>query len=692
MAAAAVAAAGHASSPTAAGARTSSSLLHAFWSHVMKMPMDRQTDAGQKVRTCFQYPGDKVGLRFEYDKFAQQQQQQQHQQQQQLSPKPAHPALSTESNSNGVAVPTVTVAPGLPTSPTTGVTLLVYVDSVVDFCSRAREAGFVVYVEPLVVLEEPCVVRSAVLLDPLGVRVRLMEGDVYGLNKLRARGRLGYVSIPVRDYSAVELCMRFFADVFRPTRAARSSSSILTAANVGLDGTAGATGSLEPAAAVGTAIGTSSKGLFRLVDMERFVSDLRTHVWLANGARKKHVAVCLVHRVQRKPFFGEQDQDDDHDGGGGDEAERAAAAERKRVAALSDANFAAQEAREFAGDETNGGGAISGSSGGNHSAATASNAPSSKVFLGLSFMVPDIESSLAFLRSTDTPAAAAAAAAAAIAAATATLSGASAKYTAVSSSSSPSAAALASAPLGVSGGAQLEVQHLPGFPRFVSFTDASGTLNLELSDGAMLGGGGGGGGAGVTTGAADGGGHGEGDHAAGLGGSASAAAMLIRSNMVRAAQAAAAQAAASMASTRSGAMNPFPPSQPQPAVRRPLPTGTAGLSALSSPSRSPLSSAGGQGHGGDDWSDGEGHDSGRPARSRRRSNRKSGGGSIAGGQGGDGSGSDVDADADEEADEDDNNNSLLSFDTVATAKQIYTGGGTSFGRREKQSHAASRKR
>jgi hypothetical protein len=304
-------------------------------------------------------------------------------------------------------------------------------------------------------------------------------------------------------------------------------------------------------------------------------------------------------------------------------------------------------------------------------------------------MVPDIESSLAFLRSTDTPAAATAAAAAATAAATATLSGASAQYIAATSSSSPSAAALASAPLGVSGGAQLEVQHLPGFPRFVSFTDASGTLNLELSDGAMLSGGGGGGTAIPATGE----GHNINiidDHASGLGGSASAAAMLIRSNMVRAAQAAAAQAAASMATRRSGAMNPFPPSQPQPSVRRPLPTGAAGLSALSSPSRSPLSSAGGQGHGGDDWSDGEGHDSGRPARSRRSSRKRIG--SAEGGQRGDGSGSDVDADEEEADEEDDNNNSLLSFDTVATAKQIYTGGGTSFGRREKQPHAASRRR
>jgi len=44
-------------------------------------------------------------------------------------------------------------------------------------------------------------------------------------------------------------------------------------------------------------------------------------------------------------------------------------------------------------------------------------------------------------------------------------------------------------------------------------------------------------------------------------------------------------------------------------------------------------------------------------------------------------------------DEDDKDDSLLSFDTVATAKQIYTGGSTSFGRREKQTHAAaSRKR
>ena len=41
-----------------------------FYMGVLKMQMDRQIDAGAKVRTCFQYPGDKVGLRFEYDRVS----------------------------------------------------------------------------------------------------------------------------------------------------------------------------------------------------------------------------------------------------------------------------------------------------------------------------------------------------------------------------------------------------------------------------------------------------------------------------------------------------------------------------------------------------------------------------------------------------------------------------------------------
>lgn len=66
-----------------------------------------------------------------------------------------------------------------------------------------------VYVEPAVVSDEP-LVRSAVLLDPSGIKIRLLEGDVYQLNKARARGRLAYVSLPVKEYKQIEQSIQFY--------------------------------------------------------------------------------------------------------------------------------------------------------------------------------------------------------------------------------------------------------------------------------------------------------------------------------------------------------------------------------------------------------------------------------------------------------------------------------------------------
>jgi len=221
------------------------------------------------------------------------------------------------------------------------------------------------------------------------------------------------------------------------------------------------------------------------------------------------------------------------------------------------------------------------------------------LFLGLSFTVPDIEQALSFLRTT--PVGAGAASAAAAGQAGHSGAGGSAPSSAPSGSSSSSP--------------RLEVQHIRGFPRFVSFADPS-QIPLEISDGAMTLGGPGSlssmlaSAAAITTGqggagAMGGGGGGGMAMGVGVGGSATAAAMLMRSNMMRAA--AAATAAAALAD-RSHTDRPVPsPSPSPPSKRAPSAAGSTGrrpppVPAYSpSPDSSRSSSPGAR----DEWSDDE---------------------------------------------------------------------------------------
>lgn len=175
-----------------------------------------------------------------------------------------------------------------------------------------------------------------------------------------------------------------------------------------------------------------------------------------------------------------------------------------------------------------------------------------KLFLGLSFTVADIEQAINFLRTTEVCGVGASGAAAQ------TQGGAAAGAAAGGGGGGSGSPSANGAPN------RLEVQHIPGFPRFVSFADP-GQIPLEISDGAMTLGGAGSWGSATAAltaiqsgpGALGGGGVG-----VGVGGSATAAAMLMRSNMMRAS--AAATAAAALSAQHAPRPVPSPPSRPMP--------------------------------------------------------------------------------------------------------------------------------
>lgn len=112
-----------------------------FWQGALKMPIERHFDAGTRIHVTFQYPGDSVGLRFEMARGG---------------------GLGfSEHRSRTYA-----------TKPVGDVSVIIYVDNVSDVIYRAKELGFPAYIPPF---EPNPLVQAAVLLDPNGIRVRLMQ-------------------------------------------------------------------------------------------------------------------------------------------------------------------------------------------------------------------------------------------------------------------------------------------------------------------------------------------------------------------------------------------------------------------------------------------------------------------------------------------------------------------------------------
>jgi hypothetical protein len=134
---------------------------------------------------------------------------------------------------------------------------------------------------------------------------------------------LGYVSVPVSDYSSIERSVAFYETTFRsspsssstttnvpsPTSRPRrptSSSSVAsrrrssTPSTVSVSGGQTARGPSSMGGSNSGGQGVKKRQSFRLVDVERFVEDLTTYIWMGNGPRASHPALCLLHKTVRR--------------------------------------------------------------------------------------------------------------------------------------------------------------------------------------------------------------------------------------------------------------------------------------------------------------------------------------------------------------------------------------------------------
>lgn len=169
-------------------------------------------------------------------------------------------------NANAAGAAAASAASPLPTSPVSNICILIYVDNIEDFVRRVAESGYIVYID---ITEIRPGVRVAVVLDPSGIRVRLLEGDCYPFNKQKSRARLGYVSIPIKDYYQIEKSVKFYEETFHPK--SNYSHFNITEATTQTANNENKTNSLLPPTPQESLELQKNKTSFRLIDLERFV-------------------------------------------------------------------------------------------------------------------------------------------------------------------------------------------------------------------------------------------------------------------------------------------------------------------------------------------------------------------------------------------------------------------------------------
>lgn len=222
------------------------------------MHLESQAEVGSISRSLFKYPIDTVGLRFEFDRVKK------------------HQQLKKEE---------------FPKAPKGKASVLIYVDSVREFVSRITDSGFQVYVKPIEVNDW---VKSAVVLDPNGLKVRLIETDKVQFNRSKSSGRLGYVSVDVNEYGMIEKAVKFYEESYDAKNTANNSSTQLTTTHHY---------KMRKRHEEQKGKNNFKAKSFRMVDIERFVEDLTTYVWLGNSVRRKTATLCLLHKISRKTIY-----------------------------------------------------------------------------------------------------------------------------------------------------------------------------------------------------------------------------------------------------------------------------------------------------------------------------------------------------------------------------------------------------
>lgn len=263
-----------------------------FWTNIMRMQLLRRVETVARTRIALGYRAEGVGIRFDHDKMLD-------------GPNHKHrsPSLHQFDRRN----------------PSSRVSIVVVVDSLTDIVRRATEQGMGCYIPPTVLSSDTftssggtvaggkekspggdqksaCLTKVAVLLDPNGIRVRLIESEDVPLESERDAGKLAYLSIPFSDPGKIDKSIAFYEGKLAPSSTSTipsTSTSVLPSSSSSVPLAAAAAASpWQPPKRVAPG--------FRVVDSERYTEDLYSCVWLGNASRARTTTLCLVHTIERK--------------------------------------------------------------------------------------------------------------------------------------------------------------------------------------------------------------------------------------------------------------------------------------------------------------------------------------------------------------------------------------------------------
>jgi len=205
------------------------------------MILQLEKDVETEIHLRFVYPNDSVALQYEHERDGEEHK----------HVLPQHPLEDEDT------------------------TIHIYVSNLDERLARIKEHKFHVYIEPM---ELVLGTRAAVVLDPLGIKVRLMENEeqfpvnvVKKNKKLLAHSRLAYVQVSVEDYDQLNAAAKIYEGIYTRLSFFRHDHKK----------------------------GNRMQS-YRPVDMERFVERLTTYLWFGNGMRSETTTFCLVHKCAHR--------------------------------------------------------------------------------------------------------------------------------------------------------------------------------------------------------------------------------------------------------------------------------------------------------------------------------------------------------------------------------------------------------
>lgn len=244
-----------------------------FYTQGLGMVVDKVQEVGQRMQIVFCYTNVEVGMLFECERTSQQ-----------LASRRTNGMLPSSSSSSS---PPGAAQQRARAPIAADANMLIYVNELGWVVENLRARDFWIRIDPF---EAQPGVRTAVVVDPNGVRITLVESDATRVSKPCA-GRIGYLTVPVRDFPVIDKVCSFWEYLSAKPSTSLVSSRSKPPPNPWRE-PYNATRDLE--------YRIDERTGFRVVDAEKFVEDLISFCWLANGARTVHPAVCYRHRIERR--------------------------------------------------------------------------------------------------------------------------------------------------------------------------------------------------------------------------------------------------------------------------------------------------------------------------------------------------------------------------------------------------------